>query len=223
MNRKCGGCGLVNFAVSETCRRCGAILEAPAEIGSPTAGTDTSGGDARPAFRVFVIAGTVAALLFVWWGSLFMTSDGLDADQRGVVTDAIGRLEAHGFSHETILLRYFTSFRATDNWWNEYVGHQKAYAATNFPFEVVTLYPPFFSVAKDDTERAIILLHEAQHLLGRDEEAALSSVWHAKRQLGWTDATYGRTRVWKNTKEWTQASAPRLFTCGTDSRSDCLE
>jgi len=52
------------------------------------------------------------------------------------------------------LLRYYANYRATDNWWNRYQGHQQAYAATNSPLGVVTLYGPFFTVAADDTERA---------------------------------------------------------------------
>ena len=68
---------------------------------------------------------------------------------------------------EVFLLDRMTSFRATDHWWNEHVGHGQAYAATNFPFQIMTLYPAFFERSADDVERAIILLHEAQHLRGR--------------------------------------------------------
>jgi hypothetical protein len=50
-------------------------------------------------------------------------------------------------------VRTVVSYRRTDNWWNQYVGHHAAYAATNFPFGVVTLYPAFFRYAVDDTER----------------------------------------------------------------------
>src|SRR5579864_5608858 len=68
------------------------------------------------------------------------------------------------------------------------------------------LSPPFFLTAVDDTERAIILLHEAQHLVGYGEDAALERVWRAKHRLGWNAERYGGTKAWNNTREWTQAS-----------------
>ena len=119
---------------------------------------------------------------------------------------AIKVLEQAGFSREVVMLRHFANYRATDNWWNRYQGHQQAYAATNFPLGVVTLYRPFFTVAVDDTERAAILLHEAQHLFGAGEEEALQRVWDEKDRIGWTADTYGDTKVWKNTKEWMEGS-----------------
>ena len=67
----------------------------------------------------------------------------------------------------------------------------------------------------------MILFHEAQHLLGSREEAALEHVWREKRRLGWTADKYGQTRVWNNTKEWTASAVPALFRCGRDGRSDC--
>jgi hypothetical protein len=88
---------------------------------------------------------------------------------------------------------------------------------------VITLYPPFFERSADDVERAIILLHEAQHLRGRDETTALAEVWKAKARLGWTARQYSQTRVWKNTREWTHTELPRYFSCGIDFRSDCYE
>jgi hypothetical protein len=103
------------------------------------------------------------------------------------------------------------------------VGHHDAYAATNFPFEVVTLYPEFFGAAVDDTERGAILLHESYHLLGSGEAAALEGVWRDKKQLGWTADKYSQTRVWKNTQEATAALVPGLFQCGADAQSDCTQ
>ena len=67
------------------------------------------------------------------------------------------------------------------------------------------------------------LLHEAQHLLGHGEEMALRYVWLERPRLGWTDERYSRSRVWRNTREWTQQSAPALFVCGADGKSDCVE
>ena len=121
------------------------------------------------------------------------------------------------------MLGKLVNYRSTDNWWNAYVGHQDAYAASNFPFEVVTLYPEFFKFPVDDIERAVILLHESYHLFGAGEEAALRGVWLEKERLGWTAEGYNGTKVWKNTREWTTGSVPGLFECGPDGRSDCLE
>jgi len=176
------------------------------------------GGVAR---RLMWIAAAVVLSIFGWSRSLLVTSDPIDADQRQAVMRAIAVLQHAGFSREVIMLRHFANYRATDNWWNVYLGHQEAYAATNFPLGVMTLYPPFFRVAVDDTERAVILLHEAQHLLGAGEDAALERVWREKRRLGWTEGEYAQTRVWRNTREWTAADVPALFRCGRDGASDC--
>jgi hypothetical protein len=172
---------------------------------------------------VLWIAGVTAAILIACYSSLVLSSEGLGVEERQVVAKAIGELELAGFTRESFALRHLVSYRSTDNWWNHYVGHQTAYAATNFPFAVVTLYPTFFKYPVDDVERATILLHESYHLLGEAEEAALRRVWIAKARLGWTSARYSHTRVWKNTREWTAAGVPVLFRCGSDGQSDCLE
>ena len=172
--------------------------------------------------RVGAIAGVVLAVLFGWWVSLFATSDGLDLEQQVTVSRAVALLEERGFAKEVFALRNVARFRATDNWWNLYNGHYQAYAATNFPFEIVTIYPWFFDLPKDDVERAVILLHEAQHLMGADEESALRRVWALKERVGWTAERYGRSKVWKNTREWTQAAAPDLFMC-TEVDVDCTK
>ena len=163
--------------------------------------------------RMGAILGTVVVILIAWWASLFATSEGLDPDQQVIVYRAVELLEKEGFTKEVFALRNVARFRSTDNWWNLYNDHYQAYAATNFPFEIVTLYPWFFDLPKDDIERGVILLHEAQHLMGADEETALRRVWAAKGRLNWTAEAYGRSKVWKNTREWTQSSAPDLFTC----------
>lgn len=219
--RKCAGCGLVNFAVNETCHRCGAALDPSDVIGaeSPVEPVATRGIGRR----LLWLFSVTLTLLFACSRSLLLTSNGLGASQRQAVVRAIALLERTGFSNEALVLRYVANDRATDNWWNLYVGHREAYAATNFPFEVLTLYPAFFEVAVDDTERAVILLHESQHLFGFGEEAALEKVWRDKQRLGWTADGYGQTKVWKNTREWTAASAPELFRCGPDGHSDCVQ
>jgi hypothetical protein len=205
---RCPQCGIANFSDGDACRRCGERLFA-ARAAAPV----TYHAEPSVLRRVGAIAGAVIAVLFGWWVSLFATSEGLDPDQQVIVYRALDLLEERGFTKEVFALRNVARFRSTDNWWNLYNGHYQAYAATNFPFEIVTIYPWFFDLPQDDVERAVILLHEAQHLMGADEETALRRVWALKSRVDWTAETYGRSKVWKNTREWTQASAPDLFTC----------
>lgn len=169
----------------------------------------------------WILIATVTILLLTYT-SLIVTSRGLTDLQRATVEDGLDTLDAAGFTTEARSLRRYASFRGTDNWWNRHVGHASAYAATNFPFGVVTLYPAFFRLTLDDTERAAILLHESYHLTGGAEDEALLRVWRDKARLGWTAARYGRTRVFRNTREWTANMLPRLFTCG-DGTGDCAE
>jgi hypothetical protein len=217
---KCAQCGLINFATDETCRRCGVTLPPsnPIEEQSPVR-TETDRGFGR---KLLWVAGMTLALVLAGFMSLLVTSRGLDDDERQAVADATTVIEKAGFSKEAFVLGNLVRYRGTDNWWNQYIGHQSAYAATNFPFEVVTLYPAFFELAVDDTERAAILLHESYHLFGAGEEAALQRAWLEKARLGWTADEYSQSRVWKNTREWTAGSVPGLFTCGTDAHSDCV-
>ncbi len=168
------------------------------------------------------IGGATVTILLVAYASLLLTSDGLTDLQHATVVEAIDTLERAGFDTEARGLRRYASFRGSDNWWNRHVGHANAYAATNFPFGVVTLYPAFFRLPIDDTERAAILLHESHHLRGGEEDEALLRVWLDKGQLGWTAARYGHTRVWRNTREWTAGTLPRLFSCGSGT-DDCAE
>jgi hypothetical protein len=167
------------------------------------------------------ILGTTLLILLIFALSLHATSDQLEYDQRHAVQSAIALLEQKGFAERAFVLRYVTSFRRTDNWWNRYVGHQDAYAATNFPFEVVTLYPEFFVTSVDDNERAVLLLHETYHLFGSGEEAALEGVWRNKQKLGWSAETHGHSKVWRDTRELTMNKVPALFQCGPDGSSDC--
>jgi hypothetical protein len=218
---KCHACGVINFANAVACRRCGAELPAePIAVEASAAPIDEGRSFGR---WVLWIVGVTAAILIGCYMSLIVSSEGLGVEERQVVAKAIGELELAGFTRESVSLRHLVSYRSTDNWWNRYVGHQTAYAATNFPFAVVTLYPAFFKYPVDDVERATILLHESYHLLGEGEGAALRRVWIAKARLGWTSARYSHTRVWKNTREWTAGSVPVLFRCGSDGQSDCLE
>jgi hypothetical protein len=160
--------------------------------------------------------------LVAWYASLTTTSAPLNAEQRLAVERAIDVLRQRGFADEASLLQRVTTFRSTDHWWNRYFGHPQAYAATNFPFEVMTLYPDFFTRTIDDTERAVILLHESYHLRGQGEDKAYTEVWRRKAALGYTAAKYSKTRVWNNMRDDTLTYAPHLFTCGSSGQEDCM-
>jgi hypothetical protein len=211
---------LVNTASDSICRRCGAELDAE-PVAVPK--TDEATPKKSPSFlkRVAWTIGATMILLIIFYLSLLFTSDGLQAAQRDQVQRAIAVLEQKGFSSEAFVLKYLASYRTSDNWLNAYVGHRDAYAATNFPFEVVTLYSDFFTLPIDDTERAAVLLHEARHLLGDDEEEALELTWKNKRQLGWTEDKYGQTRVWDATEDLTRPRFAYMFSCGADGHTDC--
>jgi hypothetical protein len=75
-------------------------------------------------------------LLLVGLFSFVVSSDRLGYDDRHTIAAAVDILERAGFAKEVFVLRHLVTYRGTDNWWNRYVGHQSAYAATNFPFEV---------------------------------------------------------------------------------------
>ncbi len=219
---KCPDCGLVNANTDDACRRCGASLQGNGPAGvvdEPVENKVEKRGLGR---RLIWISGTTILLLFGFYLSLLLTSADLGLQQREVVSSAIAVLEQKGFDKQVFVLNHLAKLRATDNWWNGYVGHHDAYAATNFPFEVLTLYPEFFTVAVDDNERAAILLHESYHLLGSGEEAALEAVWRERQRLGWTEDQYGQTKVWNNTRQLTMTEVPNLFQCGTDGKSDCV-
>ena len=221
MSVKCAQCSLVNFAVDDSCRRCGAALTLP--DAAPGAAI---GGLVEPRPRslgrwLLWIAGVTWLIVFVWSRSLIFTSEPLEQTRRWQVNDAIALLDQAGFSREVFVLKNLTNYRATDSWWNEYQGHESAYASTNFPLEIVTLYPAFFTDTVDDTERAAILLHEAQHLLGFDETHALDRTWREKARIGWTRDNYGNTKVFKVT-EGISFTATTLFQCKDNHHWDCV-
>jgi len=212
---------LVNFSTEVVCRRCELPLTPHENVRFSQSTHEASG---RTFGRwVLWIVGVVVTILTTAYASLLLTSEPVTPHERQVLMEAIHVLDGAGFSREASALRRVVSFRRTDNWWNRYVGHPTAYAATNFPFAVMTIYPTFFKYPVDDIERATILLHESYHLFGDDEKFALRRVWLVKDRLGWTSLRYGHTRVWKNTREWTLAEIPSMFTCGEDGQSDCLE
>jgi hypothetical protein len=213
----------MNFAGAVDCRRCGVSLIGPPESAADASVEDKPGVKKKiikSALRVFGLAGFI---LFFWYASLIGTSEPVVLDQKEIVNRAINVLEQRGFANEVFALRHFVYYRATDNWWNRRVGHESAFASTNFPFEVMTLYPAFFEQPVDDVERAAILLHEAYHLFGYKEEGAVEGVWRDKKKLGWTKEKYANTTIWTNVKASTQEYAPHLLQCGPDHRSDCTE
>lgn len=228
---KCADCGLINFADAVVCKRCGvSFVQSMSDeqtLWQANAISEKAEDDVKAApsllKRALVLFIVVAVILIALYASLLISSEPLTAEQRATVERAIKVLDDKGFKSEASMLGRFTAFRQTDNWWNEYVGHSDAYAATNFPFQVVTLYPDFFTLPTDDTERAAILLHEAEHLYGRGEEKAFANVWRRKWRLGWTKDKYARTIVWRNVQEFTEKYAPEVFRCGTDAASDCAE
>ncbi|MCP9495851.1 MAG: hypothetical protein MSG64_15490 [Pyrinomonadaceae bacterium MAG19_C2-C3] len=234
---KCLWCGLVTFANGDVlvCPRCEAAFDAqpPDEhlpeddfVFEQSAGEYAD--DAAPsrisfrqrALAVFAAVGFVLAVAYI---SLIVTSEPLTAAQKQQVTRAVEVLRTRGFTGEAFMLGNVTSFRGTDNWWNSYTGHADAYAATNFPFQIVTLYPEFFTLPVDDTERAAVLLHEARHLYGANEPRAFNETWRARTQLGWTKENYGETQTYRGVRELTHEYAPQIFRCGTGGDRDCTE
>lgn len=213
----CPHCKLYNELNEFQCRRCGKSLTAQ-RGGAPSHDPNkfTLG---RTLLRIVLLA---AFFLIAWYASLVKTSAPLHAEQRQAVERAITILQQRGFTTEATLLRRVVTFRATDHWWNQHFGHPQAYAATNFPFEVMTLYPEFFTKTADDTERAVILLHESYHLRGQGEETAYAEVWKEKEKLGYTAERYSKTRLWNNMRDDTLTYAPALFTCGASGQDDCV-
>ncbi len=182
MKKRCPQCQMVNFARAKECVRCRADLTkvAPSAEDRPTK-TPTKSKFLR---RAVVCIAVVLLTLLSFYLSLIFTSNSLNYDEKQSVKKAIEILNEKGCSREVFLLTYLTKFRANDNWLNASTKFENAYAATNFPVEIMTVYPEFFTDTLDDTERAAILLHEAQHLKGADEQEAYQFVWQNRKQLG---------------------------------------
>jgi hypothetical protein len=219
MKKKCPNCNLVNFADAGNCLRCGAAL-APIE-GFAEDGRPRSIFRSKPFKRAAGCVSVLVAAILTFYMSLVLTADPLDYEQKRAVERAILALQAKGFAKDVFLLRYPTVYRANDNWLNASTRLENAYAATNFPFELMTVYPDFFTFPNDDLERAAILLHEAQHLKGADEKEAYRFVWEHREQLGWTEERYGNSIVWRNVRKQTREVAPELFSCPEKNYGDC--
>ena len=161
--------------------------------------------------------------MLAFYLSMIFTSSPLKPAEKEKVAAAIKILDEKGFSKEVFLLNYLTSFRNNDNWLNASTRLENAYAATNFPFEIMTIYPDFFDYPQDDVERAAILLHEAQHLKGADEKEAYEFVWRNRKQLGWTKENYASSSVWRNVRKQTKEFAPNIFVCEGTELGDCTQ
>ena len=168
-------------------------------------------------------AASAVLAIIAFYLSLVSTSLPPTNYERQQIDKAIQLLADKGFSEEVFLLKGTTTFRATDHWLNSFVDKENAYASTNFPFQIVTLYPDFYSKAQDNTERAMVLMHEARHLMGEDENQAYSYVWRHRKQLGWSMKTHGSTESYVTIEQQTREMAPELFNCPEKPWEDCTE
>ena len=218
MNKKCSQCGLVNFASASSCVRCRSVLgyENPAPFEKPSIAR-------RLLVRSGAVMITCILIIIGFYISLIVSAARLSRDQKATVNRAIGILREKGFGTEATLLSSITAFRASDNWLNASVAKENAYAATNFPFEIMTLYSDFFTYPTDDVEKAAILLHEARHLIGQGEKDAYAFVWKNRDRLGWTRQNYGNSPIWLNVRQQTLELVPDIFICPQNRASDCTE
>lgn len=168
---------------------------------------------------------TAAAVLAVvaFYLSLLTTSLPPAPQDRPAIDRAIAILEEKGFNNEVFLLRNTVTFRSTDHWLNSLTPKENAYASTNFPFHIITLYGDFYTKTVDDTERAMVLLHEARHLVGENENEAYAYVWKNRHQLGWTIRTHGTTPSYITIEQQTREMAPEIFNCPDNLWMDCTE
>lgn len=163
------------------------------------------------------------ATLAGFYSSLIYSASPLSVEQHSRVVSAIELLEAKGFTDEVFLLRNIAAFRNNDNWLNASIVKENAFAATNFPFGIVTLYPDFFEHTSNNVERAAILLHEAKHIQGDDEKAAYEFVWKNRKKLGWDGEEFSQTEIWQNVRRQTAEYSPNLFICELNVANDCTD
>ncbi|MBX3299841.1 MAG: hypothetical protein KF736_10305 [Acidobacteria bacterium] len=214
MTTKCRDCGFVNFSSDPDCPRC-----SNNDLLTVDAVSTRPGVLRRIVICIAVCIGAVAAFHF----SLILTSEPLRPDERAAIERSISVLEERGFTREAFLLRRLAIFRRSDNWFNSISPKENAFAATNFPFEIVTLYPDLFTYPYDDVERAAILLHESRHLAGGDERDAYEFVWRSRDRLGWSQERYVHSPTWRNVRTQTREVVPHLFQCEFNEENDCTE
>lgn len=220
MKKRCPNCKLVNFKDAKECIRCRSnLITVSTEDFTP----QKSLLNWKILRRVIVCIAVCLFVIFGFYISLVGSSKPLAYEEKKLVRASIDILQAKGFTGEAFLLSYITVFRSNDNWLNASVVKENAYAATNFPFEIITIYPDFFSYPVDETERAAILLHEAQHLKGADEKEAYEFVWKNRRKLGWTKENYSGSIIWLNVRKQTKELVPELFVCEANDYGDCTE
>jgi hypothetical protein len=222
MNKKCPNCNLINFSSLEKCRRCESDLPG-ADVPQVTVENKKTTGFPKVIWRALVCLFVVIFCVFAFYLSLIFSSSPLQSAEKEKVRRAIAILEERGFGSEAFLLNYLTAYRSNDNWLNASIEKENAYAATNFPFEIMTLYPDFFEKTTDDMERASILLHEAKHLQGAEEKAAYEFVWRNRKKLGWTKENYGNSKLYQAVKKQTKEYAPNLFICQSGDLGDCTD
>lgn len=218
MKSKCPNCRLVNYAHARVCIRCGAETRETENI-MPKGGFIKTALFRRACVCVLVCIIALAG----FYASLLFSAAGLTREQRKTVESAIELLDDKGFTDEVFYLRNLAVLRSSDNWLNSSVAKENAFAATNFPFEIVTIYPDFFTYPADATERAAILLHEARHLAGKDEKDAYEFVWRNRKRLGWTTDIYAASPIWQEVRKQTREYSPVLFVCDFNNYGDCTE
>lgn len=221
MKKQCPNCRLVNFPHTEQCARCRFDLIEVSTFAAPDA--NQSSLVSKILKRALICLAVCVISILGFYLSMIFTSSPLNSDERAIVAKSIEILDAKGFGSEVFLLRNLTAFRGDDNWLNASTRLENAYAATNFPFEIMTVYPEFFNLTTDDTERAAVLLHEAKHLKGGDERQAYEFVWRNRKKLGWTKEAYAHSAVWRNIRKQTREYAPNLFVCDWTDYADCTE
>ncbi len=217
MTKKCPNCRLVNYAEANQCVRCNEEISDGSRV--------VSAKPRRPSIglRIAVCLGLCVVSLTIFYFSLVASSRSLSIQQRQMVDEAVALVKAKGFDSEAMFLERFSVYRSSDNWLNSLTPKENAFAATNFPFLIMTLYPDFFTYPADDVERAAILLHEARHLRGGDEMDAYKFVWQNRTKLGWTKDKYANSPVWKNVRRQTREYAPEIFGCPDKEFDDCTE
>lgn len=221
MNKKCPRCSLNNSYNAKSCVKC---LYAFKEITTAKHSKHRQKSVFATVLRRAFICLIVCLLAIAgFYFSLVFSAAPLSAEKYAKVHKAISLLEEKGFTDEVFYLKNLAVFRGNDNWLNASVAKENAYAATNYPFEIMTIYPDFFTYPQDDTERAAILLHEAKHLQGFDEKVAYEFVWKNKKQLGWTKEKYRLSVVWIEIRKQTREYSPNLFICNFNQFDDCTE
>lgn len=221
MKKLCPNCQLVNFPHAVECVRCQHQL--PEVIASETVVTKKTSSKSMILRRAIICVAVCVLAVLGFYLSMVFTSSPLKYEEKQKIQAAVKVLEEKGYAGEVFLLKRLTNYRSNDNWLNASTRFENAYAATNFPFEIMTIYPEFFTFTTDDIERAAILLHEAQHLKGADEKEAYEFVWRNRKTLGWTKENYGNSVIWRNVRKQTQEYAPNLFVCEWNEAHDCTE